>query len=168
MKWVVRGSGEPRDLSVERTDGRYRVTVAGREVEVDMTRLDGANVASLRFVEDGRSFRVSFQRAGARGWRVAVGEREFEFEVLTPVEAIEAIAAAEASGPSQVTAPIPGKVVAVQVSEGDTVEPGQPLVVLEAMKMENELAAEGAGTVAAVHVASGDTVEAGAVLVEIE
>jgi biotin carboxyl carrier protein len=65
-------------------------------------------------------------------------------------------------------APIPGKVVGVKVKPGDEVEPGQPLVVLEAMKMENELAADQAGKVAAIHVAAGDTVEGGELLVELE
>ena len=66
------------------------------------------------------------------------------------------------------TAPIPGKVVAIKVEVGDQVEPGQSLVVLEAMKMENELAAEQTGKVAAVHAEAGDTVEGGELLIELE
>jgi biotin carboxyl carrier protein len=97
-----------------------------------------------------------------------VGERPFEWQVLTPVEAIESAAAAEGRGPSRILAPIPGKVVAIRVAPGDTVEAGQSLVVLEAMKMENELTAEQPGTVAAVHVEAGATVDAGTVLVELE
>ena len=64
-------------------------------------------------------------------------------------------------------APMPGKVLQVLVGIGDAVEPGQPLVVLEAMKMETTLRAEIAGTVAAVGASPGDMVEAGAALVEI-
>jgi biotin carboxyl carrier protein len=119
-------------------------------------------------VADGRSFQISFDRGGNRHWRIGVVDREFDFEVLTPVEAIDASAAAGGRGSSEVTAPIPGKVVAVKVEAGAAVEVGQSLVVLEAMKMENELTAEQAGTVAAVHVAAGDTVDAGTVLVELE
>lgn len=66
-----------------------------------------------------------------------------------------------------VTAPMPGKVVSVAVASGDTVEAGQVLVVLEAMKMETAVKSSAAGTVTAVHVAPGDTVDGGAVLVEI-
>ena len=73
-----------------------------------------------------------------------------------------------AAGPSRLTAPIPGKVVAVKVEPGDEVEPGQAMVVLEAMKMENELAAEQPAKVAAVHVGAGDTVEGGELLIELE
>ncbi len=88
--------------------------------------------------------------------------------MLTPVEAIEASAAAATVGPSRLEAPIPGKVVKVHVSVGDEVEAGQPLVVLEAMKMENELTAEQAGKVIAVHVEPGQIIDTGGLLVELE
>lgn len=167
MKWVVRGSGGTHEVEVERSADGFEVTVDGRRHAVDLIRLDGA-VASLRFVEDGRSFHVSYDRGRNRHWRVGVGDREFTYEVLTPVEAIDISVGAEGAGASIVVAPIPGKVVAVTVSPGDEVSPGKPLVVLEAMKMENELIAEQAGKVSAVRVAAGDTVEAGTVLVELE
>lgn len=167
MKWVVRSSSGTREVDVERSADGFEVTLDGRRHAVDLIRLDGA-VASLRFVEDGRSFHVSFDRGRNHSWRVGVGDREFTLDVLTPVEAIDLSAAAERGGTATVVAPIPGKVVAVNVEPGDTVEPGRPLVVLSAMKMENELTADHAGTVKAVRVAPGDTVEAGTVLVELE
>lgn len=167
MKWVVRGSGGAHEVTVERSPDGFEVTLDGQRHSVDLIRLNGA-VASLRFVEDGRSFHVSYDRGRNHDWRIGVGDREFTFEVLSPVEAIGAVAAALGRGASVVKAPIPGKVVAVTVKPGDEVEPGRPLVVLEAMKMENELTADQAGRVAAVRVAPGDTVEAGAVLVELE
>ena len=76
--------------------------------------------------------------------------------------------AARTVGASRLSAPIPGKVVAVKVAAGDEVAAGQPLVVLEAMKMENELTAENAGRVTAVHIEPGATVESGELLVELE
>jgi acetyl/propionyl-CoA carboxylase alpha subunit len=167
MKWVVRGSAGEREVEVERSADGFEVTVNGAPHAVDLIRLDGA-IASLRFVADGRSFQISFDRGRNHHWRIGVVDREFDFEVLTPVEAIDAWAAAAGRGASEITAPIPGKVVAVKVEAGSSVAAGQPLVVLEAMKMENELIAEQAGTVAAVHVAAGDTVNAGTVLVELE
>ena len=72
------------------------------------------------------------------------------------------------SGPVPLSAPMPGLVVKVEVAEGDTVESGQGLVIVEAMKMENELTAETDSRVAGVRVAAGDTVEKGQVLVELE
>lgn len=70
-------------------------------------------------------------------------------------------------GGGLVVSPMPGKVVKVLVKDGDAVEPGRPLVVVEAMKMENELVAEIAGTVQKVFVQPGDAVEGGARLVTI-
>jgi biotin carboxyl carrier protein len=75
--------------------------------------------------------------------------------------------AAEAQGEKVVRSPMPGRVVKVLVAEGDTVRPGQGLLVLEAMKMENEVRARAAGTVVKVHVTAGAAVEGSAVLVTL-
>jgi biotin carboxyl carrier protein len=72
-----------------------------------------------------------------------------------------------AAGEGTVLSPMPGRVLKVLVAEGDAVEAGAPLVVVEAMKMENELCAARSGTVRKIHVAAGSTVESGARLVEV-
>jgi len=167
MKWVIRGGGEAREVDVERNGDIFEVEIDGRRRSVELEQLDGV-VASLRFPEDGRSFQITYQHGRNGSWRVAVGQREFDLAVLTPAEAIQAVSGARESGPSRLTAPIPGKVVAVKVAPGDEVSPGQSLIVLEAMKMENELSADRAGKVAAVHTKAGDTVEGGELLVELE
>jgi pyruvate carboxylase subunit B len=76
-------------------------------------------------------------------------------------------ASAAASGPAPLVAPMPGLVVRVAVQPGDTVNAGQGLVVIEAMKMENELRATTAGVVTGVRVEAGQAVEKGAILVEL-
>ena len=167
MKWVVQGSGEPREVEVERGRDGFIVTINGHQRVVDLICLDRA-VASLRYPDDGRSFHITYHESGRRHFRLALIERDFDLKVLTPVEAIAGQAASGGRGAKRIEAPIPGKVVAVNVAPGDQVEPGQAVVVLEAMKMENELAAELAGSVAAVHVSTGATVEAGELLVELE
>jgi len=167
MKWLVRGASGVREVEVERCADGFAVTVDGRHRRVDLLCLDGA-LASLRFTEDGSSYPVTFQRHDRRGWRVAVGDREFDLTVLTPVEAVENGKAAGGRGPSRIEAPIPGKVVSIKVAVGDEVEPGQSLVILEAMKMENELTAEQAGRVSAVHVEAGQTVDHGTPLVDLD
>jgi 3-methylcrotonyl-CoA carboxylase alpha subunit len=167
MKWVVRGLSGAHEVEVERSSEGFWVTIDGRSHAVDLICLDGA-VASLRFVEDGRSFQVAYQQGADHRWRVGVREREFDFSVVSPVEAIDQVGEAAGRGSSLIEAPIPGKVVSVAVEPGDEVSPGQSLVVLEAMKMENELTAEQGGRVAAVHVTAGDAVDTGAVLVELE
>ena len=75
--------------------------------------------------------------------------------------------AAEAGGDQAVAAPMPGRVVRILVEPGDTVAAGQGLAVVEAMKMENEVASPAAGVVSAVPAAAGDRVEAGGVLVVV-
>ncbi len=77
-------------------------------------------------------------------------------------------AAAHGHGPQRLLAPMPGKVVKVLVRPGDAVEAGQGLIVVEAMKMENELRAAKAGRVASVAVTEGQSVDAGAVLAVVE
>ncbi len=167
MKWVVRYGGVDHEVEVERTSAGLHVTVDGESRELDLLRLDGS-VASLRFLDDNSSYAVAYQRESRTLWRLALLETNLTVEVMTPVEATGLGAEAAAAGGGRLEAPIPGKVVAVKVAEGDRVEPGQPLVVLEAMKMENELAAEREGTVSRVHVEPGMAVEAGMVLVELE
>jgi biotin carboxyl carrier protein len=76
--------------------------------------------------------------------------------------------AAGGTGPQQITAPMPGKIVRVLVAAGDVVAARQPLVVVEAMKMENELRAGRAGTIAEVHAREGASVDAGALLLVIQ
>jgi pyruvate dehydrogenase E2 component (dihydrolipoamide acetyltransferase) len=79
-------------------------------------------------------------------------------------EAAPAAAPAGAAGSVQVTAPMPGKVVAVKASVGQAVKKGEVVLVLEAMKMENDIVAPEDGTIASINVANGDAVESGAVL----
>jgi biotin carboxyl carrier protein len=163
----VRGGGASHDVEVEKRGHDFSVFIDGQHHDLELVSLDGA-VASLRFPASGRSLQVTYHQGANGSWRVTVGQREFDLEVLTPAEAVEAVSAARDSGPSRLMAPIPGKVVAVKVEPGDEVVPGQSLIVLEAMKMENELAADQKGKVAAIHVAAGDTVEGGELLVELE
>jgi biotin carboxyl carrier protein len=167
MKWVVRRDGETSEIEVERRGDLFQVEIDGRQHQVELIPLDGA-VASLRVLDSGRSFEIVYEHNGSRDWRVSIGQREFDLSILTPTEAIEAVVAGRDKGPSRITAPIPGKVVAVKVAVGDQVVAGQSLVVLEAMKMENELAADQEGRVAAVHVEGGETVNGGELLVELE
>jgi acetyl/propionyl-CoA carboxylase alpha subunit len=166
MKWVVRNGEHSREVEVERVGDGFEVVMNGSRRRVDVETL-GEAIASLRYVDDGRSFSISFRHDNGRQWRLSVGDRAFEPEVLTAIEAIEADAAASVEGPSRLIAPIPGKVVRVHVAVGDRVAAGQALVVLEAMKMENELTAEQAGEVVAIHVEAGQTVDAGELLAEL-
>ncbi len=99
---------------------------------------------------------------------VVIDGHRFEIQVLDPRRWSRKSGGAAGEGAQSVIAPMPGKVVRVLVSPGDAVEPGQGLVVVEAMKMQNELKTRRAGRVAAVPVRPGETVSAGAILATIE
>ncbi len=167
MKWIVKGATTQREVEVERDGRQFIVTIDGIKRVVDYIPLDGT-IASLRYINNGHSFHVTAYREAKRSYRVAVGDREFTWDVLTPVEAVSSQSRGASAGAGRIVAPIPGKVVKVNVATGDDVAQGQSVVVLEAMKMENELEAERSGRVATVHVGAGDTVDAGTVLVELE
>jgi biotin carboxyl carrier protein len=128
-------------------------------------------VAEVRNVEPGvylilsagRSFEVRVD-----GSTVSVGGRTFEFEVVDPRRWNRERGGSHSEGRQNIAAAMPGKVVRVLVSEGDVVEAGQGLVVVEAMKMQNEMEAPRSGRVVALSVAPGATVSAGQILVAIE
>ena len=156
-------------------DGVHVVVLGADGATVDgaphaLTTADGALVASahgwtveeIAFAVDGRPVRALVARRGDRV-QACVAGRVFGFALGDEGRT----GAAGHAGSGNVTAPMPGKVTTVCVAVGDAVEPGQALVVVEAMKMETTLAAEIAGTVSAVHVAAGAMVDAGALLVEV-
>ncbi len=163
--WVARGEGRV-EIAVRRLGGRFDVALDGRHHVVELVPA-GPDLFSL-LTEDGRSYAVASHRLAANRFRVSLGDREFEVHLRDPLEREVASATATVAGVEEVRAPIPGKVVQVAVAVGDTVAPDQPLVVLEAMKMENQICAERAGRVAALHAEAGATVEGGQVLVVLE
>ena len=112
---------------------------------------------------DGRSYEVCVD--GSQAW---VAGRSFTVQVEDPRELSAQAANGGASGRRDVKAPMPGRVVRVLVEVGDEVAAGQGLMVVEAMKMQNEMPSPKAGRVAAVNVAAGDAVTSGQLLAAIE
>ena len=154
MRVEVRGSA---------VAGRYTAVLAGREVEVDV-RDAGPHAMSL--LVGARSHEVAVEGVEG-GYRVAIGGDVLDVAL---VEASRGAAAPHrlATGPARVQAPMPGKIVRVLVGAGDEVEAGRGLVVMEAMKMENEIRAPRAGRVKETPVREGQAVETGALLVVLE
>jgi biotin carboxyl carrier protein len=144
------------------------VCVDGVDIRAELARVSGTPVRSL--LADGASHRVVANRLDRGRWSLTLRGRTFRAEVIDErTRTIRAMTGAGAgpSGPRPVRAPMPGLIVKVEVAEGDLVEAGQGVVIVEAMKMENELRAEGAGRVTAVHVKEGDTVEKDQPLVDL-
>jgi pyruvate carboxylase subunit B len=166
MKYSVDVNGNRVDVAL---DGAA-VTVDGTTVDAHLRELEGTPV---RLVSVGDAVhRVVVRRGESRG-RYVLWIDGYRYDVEALDERTRAIrelsgAAAAASGPAPLRAPMPGLVVRVSVKPGDRVEAGQGLVVMEAMKMENELRSSAAGTVRAVHAQPGGAVDKGALLVELE
>ena len=149
-----------------------RVVVDGTPLEAHLAAVPGTPLQHLLLAGD--SWTVAAQPLeGAVPFRLAlgvVGER-FEVEVVDErTRQIQALTGAPrgSAGSGTIRAPMPGLVVRVEVEAGQRVDAGAGLVVVEAMKMENELRAHRAGVVAAVHVAVGQAVDKGAPLVTVE
>jgi biotin carboxyl carrier protein len=163
----------------------YHVTIGGRtlrvELDGDSIRVDDVEIPHTDLVAlpgtpvrhllgGGRSTTVIAHRSDG-GWDLQVDGWPVRAEVMDErTRAIQAMTGqtAGAAGPKPVRAPMPGLIVRVEVELGDAVRAGQPVIAMEAMKMENELKAESAGVVARVLVAAGQAVQKGDVLMEFE
>ncbi len=149
---------------VELPSGELQATLAGRPVQVDVVPLG----ATLSVRVDGRVVDLTTEGTPPEIGAVASGHRSY---VRVESERMRAAAQAKKAGPTggekTIKSPMPGRVVKVLVGKGDEIAVGQGLLVLEAMKMENEVRARGAGTVAEVHVTAGMAVEGGAKLVTL-
>jgi pyruvate carboxylase subunit B len=143
---------------------------AAPPVPAELSDIEGSPV---RMVKIGTHvYRVVAQKRQGRGrYTLWVDGYRFETEALDErTRAIRDLSAERAgpTGPAPIMAPMPGLIVRVSVKAGDRVEAGQGIVVMEAMKMENELRATAAGTVRSVEVSPGTAVEKGALLVALE
>jgi biotin carboxyl carrier protein len=145
-------------------DGRFRVTVDGRERIVD-SRPTGTGSFSLLI--DHAAAEVSVTWRGDE-YTVATGGRAHRVRLMDERARRRHERRGGADGGNEVRAQMPGKVVAVLVAAGATVERGQGLLVIEAMKMENEISAPRSGTIAELRVQPGQAVESGELLVRIE
>ncbi len=165
MKYLVDINGERITVELE---GAH-ATVDGTRHDVSLTHVAGTPVRLVRVGE--QVHRVVARRGASRGlWQLDVDGTRVEAEALDErLRAIKDLTAASAvaSGPAPLLAPMPGLVVRVAVAVGDTVSAGQGLVMIEAMKMENELRATAPGVVTAVRAKAGEAVNKGAVLVEL-
>ena len=145
------------------------IEVDGEPLAAHLEEVEGTPIYLL--TAGGTLHRLAVRRGDARG-QYSIWTDDYRFAVEALDERRRAIrdmagAGATSTGPAPLVAPMPGLVVRINVQVGDQVQAGQPLVVMEAMKMENELRSAAAGIVAAVRVQAGVAVEKGSVLVEL-
>jgi biotin carboxyl carrier protein len=167
MKFDVEVAGRQCAVTVERVaeTGRFRVVVDDRIHDVEARPTDLG--LSLLFDEGGRSVDAAATPQNGGDWLVQLPHVDVPV-VVDRQRHSRGQGAAGAAGQQRVTAPMPGRVLRVLVTVGDDVAHRQGLVVVEAMKMENELTAPKAGKVIEVAVTEGISVEAGRLLVVIE
>lgn len=161
MHYRFEHRGEAYDIDLERQGDAFQAQVAGEEFQVEVLA-EQAGTISLRV--DGRPVTVYWAEENGQKW-VAMGGCTYLLEKPAPRGARRA---GEAEGEQRVRAPMPAQVVAVRVKEGDPVEKGQEILLLEAMKMEIRIRAPINGTLARMSVAAGDSVERDQVLAEIQ
>ena len=165
-------NGQDKNLRVtSRGDGAYEIEIDGAVHQVDARRFGGGNWS---LIIDGQSYDVELEVAGenesegaynslVRGRVVRLrmrDERHVRMAMTTKKFAVE--------GPQTLTSPMPGKVVKILAQVGQDVQEAQPLVIVEAMKMENELRSPKSGRVSAIMVKEGQGVEAGTKLLAVE
>jgi biotin carboxyl carrier protein len=160
--WLeIAGKQHRVELPADSDGGMFACIVDGRAISADVRMLDPG---SISLIVEGRQYRCLLN-----GDAVVIEGVRREFVVDDPRSLRGRRGVGEtASGPRAVKAPMPGRVVRVLVNEGDEVAEQQGLIVIEAMKMQNELKAPRAGRIAKVAVAVDATVDAGAVLVVVE
>lgn len=166
MAWFVSLGDQESLVEVEDLPGGYRVTVDGESVDVHAS-FPQAGV--LRMVHQGRSHSVDVRKTDS-GQEAVLGGVRYDVGVIAERDrALLALAGgADGAGAGEVVSTsMPGKVVALLVEEGETVTAGQGVVVIEAMKMENELKAAHDGVVSKIPVEVGQAVQGGADLVHI-
>lgn len=168
MKLLAEVEGERHALELRREGGRVLATLDGRSYELDAREL-GAGAHLL--LHDGRVYECRVERAAgdAGATEVHVRGRAYGVTLIDPKRLGSARSAAgHDAGRAVVLAAMPGKIVRVLVEQGQPVEAGDALLVVEAMKMQNELKAPKAGTVVELRVAAGATVNAGDTLAVVE
>jgi biotin carboxyl carrier protein len=166
VKYIVDLNGDRRELELNGATAR----ISDNEIEAHLEEIEGTPVSLLTLGDE--VHRIIVRRTGRRGrYALSVDGYRFDVEALDErTRAIRDITAsvAKPSGPAPIVAPMPGLVVRVNVAVGDVIAAGHGAVVMEAMKMENELRAKTGGTVKALHAEVGMAVEKGAILVELQ
>jgi biotin carboxyl carrier protein len=167
LRYVVELNARRKLVSIEPEGIRYE---ADAPIHAELSDIEGSPVRMVKL--DTHVYRVVAEKRQGRGkYTLWVDGYRFETEALDErTRSIRDLSAAAAGpmGPAPIIAPMPGLIVRVNVSVGDRVEAGEGLVVMEAMKMENELRATAAGIVKSVEISPGTAVEKGTLLVALE
>jgi len=162
VRYSISIDGTVCDVEISEVEGRWRCRLNGRDIDLDFVQLN-ARTASILL--NGKSYEVRRDTSGT----ISIGNRRYDVTVEDPrswqgrrrKELLQA-------GPQRLASSMPGKVVRVLSREGDAVEAGQGIIVVEAMKMQNEIKSVKAGTIRKLLVREGANVNAGEVLAIVD
>ena len=166
MKYVAIIQGKETVVEISRKLNLYCLTIGNKSFTVDAFR---PRPQSLSMLIEGKSYEVGLEKNGNR-FTVYLFDDTIELEIVDArkFQATGNTRPTSASGPLKIQAPMPGKIVKVSVEEKDLVNEGDSLLVVEAMKMQNELRAPKAGIVTRIHVREGEPVSMSQVLMILE
>jgi biotin carboxyl carrier protein len=164
MIYEINIDGKDYRLELNRADGRWSCRLEGREIEVDAVLVQ-TDVLSLRI--GNRSYEVKSEST-KDDIHLCVGGARLAAEVRDPRSWRGRMRAVDSHGPKKLTAPMPGKIVRILVSQGEQVEAGAGVLVVEAMKMQNEIKSPKKGMIQRILVREGAAVNAGDVLAIVD
>jgi biotin carboxyl carrier protein len=165
MTYEVTIDGKSYKLDLDRTDSQWHCALDGREIPIDAIL---ARPDVLSIIMDGKAYEIKRERT-AVDMHLWVGPVRYAAELRDPRSLRSRKAAgANDAGPRKLVAPMPGRVVRVLLRQGDAVEAGQGVLVVEAMKMQNEIKSPKKGTVQKIVAAEGSSVSPGDVLAIVE
>jgi biotin carboxyl carrier protein len=164
MTYDVTIDGKSYRLDLTQAEGQWSCRVDGRDIQVDAV-LARPNVLSFRLGD--KAYEVKCERVGGE-IHIWVGSQRFAAEVRDPRSLRGRTRSDDEKGPRKLTAPMPGKVVRILLSAGAAVEAGAGVLVVEAMKMQNEVKSPKKGTIQKIMVSEGAPVNAGDVLAIVE
>ena len=164
MRFIARHGGHEIPIEVERLGSGYRVRLGDRWLVTDLVNA-GPYLRSLR-LEDGTQLSLVHNREG-NTHQISLADSTIHVDLADPLSLKRKRREDELGEGGVIRAMMPGRIVRVMVGKGELVRKGSVLLVLEAMKMENEIQAPGDGTVDQIFVEAGQTVESGAELVHV-
>ena len=166
MKLQARIDDTDYEFEIRESDGKLSANINGREYELESSEPE-PNV--FLFKESGKVYQAFVSPSSGSALQVRVGTNEFEVELTDPKKLRGAGASsANTDGLAEIKTAMPGKVVRILKAKGETVTKGEGVIVVEAMKMQNEMRSPKDGTVTSLRVTEGQTVGAGDVLLVIE
>lgn len=155
-----------RVVELQREGERFQVAIDGQPVQADAIEI---STNTISVILDGQSFVIHVTPSLDGKLKLQCGPHEFSADIIDPrVWRGRKQGALEVEGRQQIVAPMPGKVIRLLVAAGDTVEAGQGLIVVEAMKMQNEIKSPKSGTLERFLAKEGQTVNAGDILAWVE